>query len=757
MQEPSILDYVKAFLSFGRIPRPTIPAAATTAAEPGDQLAFSTAEEANSFSPAAPAVAASSEAAPAVETLARPVTATRALPWRSLAAFLLALIAQSIMDPQTSNYLTPAALYLFSAAMLVWAIHAGEWHIAPLRAEAARPMSLDVRTTPLYLLIPFLLADFLLFGGDRFNLLNVLLWVVCIGLAIGALWLPQPGALPLRKRLAAWASRPSLGNIRVTWFGLLLVGVAIMAVFFRYYQINQVPGQMFSDHAEKLLDIQDIVDGQFSIFFPRNTGREAIQMYQSAFIAKVLGFGFTFLTLKLGTILDGLLTLPFIYLLGKEVGTRWTGLLAVTLASFAYWPNVISRVALRFPLYPLFAAPMLFFLIRGLRTQNRNDFIWAGLALGFGLHGYSPMRIVPFIVVIAIGLYMLHAQSRGKRAGVFMGLAIIAFVSFVVFLPLFRYMVGNPEMFGYRAFTRLGTTESPLPGPALVIFFSNLWKASIMFWVNNGNIWVHSVTDRPALDVISAVFMFLGVVSLFVRYLRNRHWLDLFLILLVPLLEMPSILSLAFPGENPSLNRTGAAYIPVFVIAAIGLEAFLSALFARVKAWRLRRHGDRAAVSFSGTVVAIVALVLIGFSARQNYDLVFHQYKLQFLAGAWNTSDMGNVIHGFATSVGTPDTAYVVPYPYWVDTRLVGINAGYPRKDYALWPQDFQKTLGQPNPKLFLLKAEDQEDLAKLEAIYPTGTVKVFHVSEFEGKDFFEFFVPPDKPSGAQSQLETQP
>jgi hypothetical protein len=108
---------------------------------------------------------------------------------------------------------------------------------------------------------------------------------------------------------------------------------------------------------------------------------------------------------------------------------------------------------------------------------------------------------------------------------------------------------------------------------------------------------------------------------------------------------------------------------------------------------------------------------------------------------------MGKVIRGFATSVGTPDTAYVVPYPYWVDTRLVGINAGYPRKDYALWPQDFEKTIEQPNPKLFLLKTEDQEDLAKLEALYPKGTVNVFHVSEFEGKDFYEFFVPPDSPA----------
>ena len=73
---------------------------------------------------------------------------------------------------------------------------------------------------------------------------------------------------------------------------------------------------------------------------------------------------------------------------------------ALLFAGIAYWPNVISRVGLRFPLYPLFVAPTLFYLLRGLRTRNRNDFILSGIALGIGLHGYSPIRILPFVVVM---------------------------------------------------------------------------------------------------------------------------------------------------------------------------------------------------------------------------------------------------------------------------------------------------------------------------------------------------------------------
>jgi len=116
------------------------------------------------------------------------------------------------------------------------------------------------------------------------------------------------------------------------------------------------------------------------------------------------------------------------------------------------------------------------------------------------------------------------------------------------------------------------------------------------------------------------------------------------------------------------------------------------------------------------------------------------------MAGAWNTSEIGKVIRGFTESVGTEDTAFVVPFPYWVDTRLVGINAGFPQKDYALWPDKFQETLTETRAKLFILKAEDTADLAKLQELYPAGTTTT-HTNPREGKDFFIFFVPAVSPN----------
>ncbi len=387
---------------------------------------------------------------------------------------------------------------------------------------------------------------------------------------IFAFWLKDPN-----RRLSGLA-----GFFRFNSWTLLLIAATTLVFFFRFYQTASVPSEPFSDHAEKIFDVYDVSIGETRIFFPRNTGREAFQMYWTLLVAKLFGTGLSFLSLKLGTAILGFLTLPFVYLLGKEIGGRRVGLIAFVLTGIAYWPNVISRVGLRFPLYPLFAAPTLFFLIRGLRTRNRNDFLLSGLFLGLGLHGYSPMRIVPFVVVAAFVLYWLHSQSKGARRDIPVWLTMLGLTSLFVFLPLLRYWVDHPAEFGFRAISRLSGTEQALPGPAYEIFLSNVWNALRMFNLDDGEIWVHSVPHRPALDVITAALFALGVILVLVRYARHRHWLDLFLLVSIPLLQLPSSLSLAFPGENPALNRAGAAYIPAFIIGAMALDGLLTSFRA---------------------------------------------------------------------------------------------------------------------------------------------------------------------------------
>jgi hypothetical protein len=721
--EPSVLDYLKSKLKFweGRekIEIPNEPDLL--------QGAPRVASRERTVEPAG----LPNEPVPSVEPPRKsPVQASR-WPWRSLLAMAIALLAQRSWEPSPDQTaLIGLILYALSLALLIWAYFTHEWSLAPVPETGSASDTLQVRRLPLILGILLTLAAFITLGHNLFTFWNVTLWILAIACLIWSFWLPGKNAAPPWRRAKSFFARPAW-QFKITRWTLLVLAVAAVVAFFRIYNLSGVPSEPNSDHAEKILDIFDITQGQPRIFFPRNTGREGIQMYLTLLVSWVFGKGLSFPSLKIGTVICGLATLPFLYLLGREYGGKRIGLLAVFFAGIAYWPNVISRFGLRFPLYPLFVAPTLYFLIRGLRTRDRNQLILSGLFLGFGLHGYTPFRIVPLVVVAAVGLYLLHSQSRGNRKQAIAGLVILAAISFIVFLPLARFWLENPADFAYRAFTRLGPSERPLPGPAFQIFLTNIWNAVRMFNWKDGETWAHSVVFRPALDVVSGALFLIGVVLVLVRYFRERHWQDLFLLLAVPLLQLPSILSLAFPNENPDLARAGASFVPAFLFVALALDGLL----AGIQAGMSRRVGT--------ALAWVVVLFLAAWSSFQNYDLAFRQYADRYTASTWNSSEMGTVIKQFRQVHGTTDSVWIVAYPHWVDTRLPGIWAGIPNRDFAIWPQDFEKTLEVKGNKLFMVKADDPQDLDLLRQLYPQGVLSTFRsATNLEGKDFLILFVP---------------
>ncbi len=716
-EQLTVLDYFKALIAPWRGSLPVVP--------PLQE------EDVPTVEPTAMAASPVADAALDRQDSARPALDVAALPWRTGLTILFVLAGQRALMPPGRNWSIGLIMFVIGIGFGLYA-----WWNGELTLNAPQPIlhkadTLLAKSVPLLVGAALSLFAFILFGGNRFNDLGVILWVAGLWLVIAALW-QREGQQPGFVKTKRWLDliRQGEWHLRITR-GMIWVALAFgISVFFRFYQLGAVVPEMVSDHAEKLLDVADILGGEYQIYFPRNTGREGLQMYMIAAVAKIFGTGISFMSMKIGTALAGVLTLPYVYLLGKEVGGRRVGLLAMFLMGVAIWPNALARVALRFILYPAFVAPVLYYLLRGLRRNSRNDFILGGLFLGVGLHGYTPFRIVPLLVVVAVVLYAAHHwQAKEQRRQMVVWVLLLAFISLIVFLPLLRYWLEEPDIFAFRAFSRLGGAERDLPGPIWQIFLQNVWNALKMINWDSGQIWVTMLTHYPAVDIVSGAFFILGAVLLLVRYVRRRHWQDLFLLLAIPILMLPSILSLAFPDENPAPNRASGAMIVVFLIAALAIDAVIRAV-------RLRFDARRGRVFSIG-----LGLFLLAWVAMLNFDLTFNKYRAQYTAGAWNTAEMGAVIAEFANTVGDPDSAWVVAFPHWVDNRLVGINAGFPEKNYAIWPAELVNTLSLPGPKLFLFKTEDQEAIATLLALYPNGEASLYR-SEQPNKDFMLYFVP---------------
>jgi len=627
----------------------------------------------------------------------------------------LALLAQAFLEP--SRLYVPLALviYLFSALFL-WAGFVQQPHIKKqIIIPVRKKIQLKKKEIFLILFIISQIVSFFLFSENQFGWINISTWLAGMIFYVILIWNPTAHSKGKHEK-------KDLGFIA------LMILTSIIILFFRIYRINEIPSEMFSDHAEKLLDVMDVLRGEFPVFFTRNTGREGIQFYFTAMIIKIFGTELNFLSLKIGTVIFGLLTLPFIFLIGKDQSNKWGGLFALLLAGIGYWPNVISRVGLRYSLYPLFTAPVLYFLIRGLKERDSNSFLLCGLTLGLGLHGYSSSRILPILIISVFFLYLLNRDTINFHIQTMFGLFIVGIGAFSVFLPLFRYCFDHPESFSYRTLSRITQIERSFNEPVFILFMKNLWDSIIMPFFNNGQIWVHSVPNRPALDFISAGLFFVGVISLIQKIKKERSWEAGVLLVSIPILMMPSILSLAYPGENPSLNRSAGAFVPIFVIIGIGFLVFNKAI--------INSFPKRISRKISGTI----GIIIVSISIVNNYHIVFNEYKEQFDMNAWNSTEIGNAINKFVQSGGNPDLAYVVPYSHWVDTRLVGFNAGYPGRDFALWRDEISDTTKDLGDKLYIIKPEDSTTLSVLDRYFPDGETAIFY-SRIPGKEFIIYTV----------------
>jgi hypothetical protein len=702
--QPTVLDWFESLLKLNPISIP----------EPGSLLAAKPVRE---------------RPVPERPAAALPGLAITARHLRLPIAVLFALIAQIRLESRAGdNVWLSIAFYLMAGALAGWGLWSGDLEFAAKETKQAKARSTRVRLP--YLAAGIILAGltYLAAGANQFRLPTVAFWFASVACVVIAFW---AGAAPFKttwKKLKRRLLRKG-PVVKLDRWAVLVLAVLTVSAFFRFSALETVPGEMWSDHAEKFLDIIDVLNGEYSIFFPRNAGREAMQFYATAAAVKWFGADLSYSTLKTMMALVGFLTLPYIYLLGRELGGRRLGLVAMAIAGVASWPNIMSRVGLRAPLHPFLLAPVLYYFLRGIHRRSQNDFILSGVAIGLGVYGYSSARLTPLLIAMGVLIFVLHSQSRGRRLEALRWLGMAGLVAVAVAVPFLSVAYDLQDQVFYRTVTRVTGAERELAGEPLQILLSNMWHALRMFTWDFGEIWVLAVPFKPAVDWVTGALLHLGVVLLGVRYLRRKNWEDLFLLLSVPVLLLPSAMSLAFPGENPHPARAGGAMIPVYTIAAFTFLALLDWIKSTLEVEWVRRIG----YGVLGTLVLLLAL--------SNSNRVMQQYAEHVNRGLWNTSEVGAAARGFAESVGSFEEVYVVGFPHWLDSRLVALNAGLPGEDFGIYPDQIVNLPDTDQPRLFLLHSQDEVSLDILRQLYPNGTLEPGN-SRVEGREFVLFWIP---------------
>ena len=573
-------------------------------------------------------------------------------------------------------------------------------------------------------------GTFALSGGNRYTLLGVVMWVISVACWWGAFAQAGPGWW--RGTLWLREVRSRLRHDRAARAALiLLVGILLIGLAFRFVNLYRNPLEMNSDHAEKLLEINDVLNGTPYIFFERNTGREPWQFYWTVLLMRVFDIPLSFMALKVGTSLIGFLSLPAVFLLAREVfGTR-VALLATMFAAVASWGVILARYGLRFPLLFCATAWTLYFVVRGLRRDERNSLLAAGVAMGIGLQGYTSFRAMPLICLLIVGLWagwLFFRRERPRAARAVAGTGMALVVAVAICMPLIRYGFDNPDKLFYRVVTRVSSLERPIEGSVPEILLNNAKNALLMFNYTADQAWVASIPLEPVMDPVLGALLVAGAAAAVAASVKGREPWPLVVLGAGLLMLGPSALNIAFPNENPSAGRASGALPMMVIIAALVPGMMLD--ITKWHRWALARM-----------VAPVTVLALCGSIAFLNVDRVFVQYEQAYCVRSWNASDMAREMDAFFAAGNPRSNAWILAWPYWVDHRLVGIWLGDPTFSNVADEHGLKVDLGG-KPGLFVLNVDDKESLQALQAKYPAGQARTVYGSQCAEKQFVVFTVP---------------
>lgn len=386
---------------------------------------------------------------------------------------------------------------------------------------------------------------------------------------------------------------------------MLLLVILSLAFFLRIYHLESIPMGLYPDEAANGVDALHAIETRhFKLFYPANFGREGLYINLQALSIWV--FGNNIVALKLFSVVFGVFAVFGIFLLGKELFHRSSaGLIAAFMLATSYWALNFSRIGFRAIMVPAILSWSFFFFFRGLRTQRKLLFLWAGLLFGLGLHTYIAFRIAPLIIIITLPALMLSYERFIRRF--WKHALVFTLGALITAAPmLYDFFVSHPEDFESRS-SHISVLSPEVNHGDLWGILAKTFSISLVQYTFYGDQnWRHNYPPYPILDPIVGTLFLLGFCILlgqtFRLLYRRIRFADRDFRLIVSFFLFGSFFSMLAPefltNEGlPHALRSIGTQIPVFLFATVPV------LWIIKKAMH-SGHGLRIAI-FSALIIAL--------------------------------------------------------------------------------------------------------------------------------------------------------
>jgi 4-amino-4-deoxy-L-arabinose transferase-like glycosyltransferase len=243
--------------------------------------------------------------------------------------------------------------------------------------------------------------------------------------------------------------------------GAILICIVLLGGALRFYNLKQSPPGLNQDEAANAWNAycllktgKDQVGVSWPIFYIHGLGGNASTLYLYALLPFQAIGGLNIITTRLPGAVGGVITILLVYLVGKRLFNKETGLIAALLLALNPWHLQQSRWGHEASIGALLGiAPLAAMLWANMPFSDNKDAsprvlpaAIAGIVTGICCYGYHSVRLYLPIALAAAGLVTLPSwwrQLKSRRGALAICLYILGFAA--TFGPLAWQHIFHPE------------------------------------------------------------------------------------------------------------------------------------------------------------------------------------------------------------------------------------------------------------------------------------------------------------------------
>lgn len=500
---------------------------------------------------------------------------------------------------------------------------------------------------------------------------------------------------------------------------LLLVGIILIAIFMRFYQLDSLPPGLHPDEAANGLDVFRILEqNDHRPLYNTNGPRESLFFYLQAIFVAILGN--TILALRIAPAVIGVLAVWVTYLWAKEWFGGRIALISAFLIAVTPWAVGFSRNGFRAGMVPLMIPLTLWLYTKGVKTGKHLWWWLAGLSLGAGMYTYLAFRLFPVAMLLMLIGCLIWNRGLFKH---FKKQILISLVAFALAMtPMIIFGIKHPGDVFARATGTSFLNPDLNNGKPVQTLISTVGKTALMFNLRGDENYRHNLGGEPMLNVFVGLMFLIGLVICFGQIKRSKY-LALLAVLFAMLL--PEVLT----AEGiPHALRAVGVMPTIFIISALGINYMLTRWYVTFPI--------NSAARTSGLMAIVFLLGLTAFQGYTQYFVAWAQDPSTHEAYSEDAVAVGNFL--VKEGKGTKNFVLIDGYSDKTVEYITHNKTSYQRIDanqISSIPTDGTK-------KLFVIsKGQKDQTVKQLRERFAGGKLSPYYSAFNEDEMFFAYEV----------------